>query len=50
MSGINTETVSNEMCNEMKERIRNLEESLKGYRDHVKTLEMQIKEYQNEGM
>lgn len=47
MTGMTTESLNNEMCSQMKSRIKNLEDSLEEYRKHMNLLEGQLKEYQS---
>lgn len=49
VTGLSNESTSNEICTQMKERIKTLEESLEEYRKHVDILEGQLKECREEG-
>lgn len=49
MTGMTSESLSNEMCSQMKSRIKNLEDALEEYRKHMELLESQLKEYQSGG-
>lgn len=49
MTGMTSESLSNEMCSQMKARVKNLEDALEEYRKHMDLLESQLKEYQSGG-
>lgn len=50
LTGFHIENTANDAAFQTKTRIQNLEASVSDYRVHVESLEMQLREYQKEGI